>query len=312
MSREAERVVARWYPASWRDRYGEEIVALLDDTYGDQRVPRGARWALARQGTTERLRASGLAGRSVARETRLRAGAVSVLAAGTLYVVAGSIFAKFIEHWDAATPVRLRALPAAAVTGAQVGAALGAAAALVAVVVSWRALGRHVSERGVREVVATVTPAIVAGLVALASSLAMVLWAHRLSDAQRNLTDARYQWAFVAWCAVLVACLVAAVFSGARLARRLEYRALERRRVTQLVVVTTVAMLVVLASTLAWWVQMARHARGFWDLGAARGWTSAYPLPLVVSVTMMGLGAIVALYGATRTVQAWRESPRGA
>ena len=35
MSREAERVVARWYPASWRDRYGEEIVALLDDTYGD-------------------------------------------------------------------------------------------------------------------------------------------------------------------------------------------------------------------------------------------------------------------------------------
>ena len=33
------RGVLRWYPAAWRRQYGEELVAMLDDTNGDDKLP---------------------------------------------------------------------------------------------------------------------------------------------------------------------------------------------------------------------------------------------------------------------------------
>jgi hypothetical protein len=54
-SRDAQRVL-RWYPAAWRRRYGEELIAMLDDTHGDGDVPRQARMSLIRSGLIERIR----------------------------------------------------------------------------------------------------------------------------------------------------------------------------------------------------------------------------------------------------------------
>jgi hypothetical protein len=48
--------ILRWYPAAWRRRYGEELVAMLDDTYGDAALPRRARISLFRSGVIERIR----------------------------------------------------------------------------------------------------------------------------------------------------------------------------------------------------------------------------------------------------------------
>jgi hypothetical protein len=53
-SRDARRVL-RWYPTAWRRRYGEELIAMLDDTHGDD-VPRRTRLALIRSGLRERIR----------------------------------------------------------------------------------------------------------------------------------------------------------------------------------------------------------------------------------------------------------------
>jgi hypothetical protein len=50
------RSVLRWYPAAWRRRYGEELLAMLDDTYGDGKLPRHARLSLIRSGLTQRIR----------------------------------------------------------------------------------------------------------------------------------------------------------------------------------------------------------------------------------------------------------------
>jgi hypothetical protein len=54
-SRDARRVL-RWYPAAWRRRYGEELIAMLDDTHGDDELPRAARMSLIRSGLIERVR----------------------------------------------------------------------------------------------------------------------------------------------------------------------------------------------------------------------------------------------------------------
>jgi hypothetical protein len=53
--RDAQRVL-RWYPGAWRRRYGEELIAMLDDTYGNGKPPRRARMALLRSGLMQRIR----------------------------------------------------------------------------------------------------------------------------------------------------------------------------------------------------------------------------------------------------------------
>jgi hypothetical protein len=53
--RDARRVL-RWYPAAWRRRYGEELIAMLDDTHGDDELPQAARRSLIRSGLIERVR----------------------------------------------------------------------------------------------------------------------------------------------------------------------------------------------------------------------------------------------------------------
>jgi hypothetical protein len=50
------RGVLLWYPAAWRRRYGEELIAMLNDTHGDHELPRLARMALIRAGLIERVR----------------------------------------------------------------------------------------------------------------------------------------------------------------------------------------------------------------------------------------------------------------
>jgi hypothetical protein len=48
--------ILRWYPPAWRRRYGEELIAMLDDTYGNDKLPPRVRISLFRSGLTERIR----------------------------------------------------------------------------------------------------------------------------------------------------------------------------------------------------------------------------------------------------------------
>jgi hypothetical protein len=53
--RDASRVL-RWYPAAWRRRYGDELIAMLDDTYGEGHLGLRVRMSLLRSGVRERIR----------------------------------------------------------------------------------------------------------------------------------------------------------------------------------------------------------------------------------------------------------------
>ena len=95
----------RWYPPSWRARYGDELVALLDEEYGGT-VPGKVRLSLVTGGLRQRARQSGLVGDTAPATDGMRAGALVVLAAWTAFVIAGASFAKFSEHFDEALPHR--------------------------------------------------------------------------------------------------------------------------------------------------------------------------------------------------------------
>jgi len=56
MNADDARRVLRWYPRSWRRRYGDELVALLEDMFGDEPLSVGCRMSMFRSGTIERIR----------------------------------------------------------------------------------------------------------------------------------------------------------------------------------------------------------------------------------------------------------------
>jgi len=75
-----ERLI-RWYPPTWRARYGVEFVALLEDTHGQGDVPWRERLAIAKSGSVERARSAGLLGDSAGPDERIRAGSLLILCA---------------------------------------------------------------------------------------------------------------------------------------------------------------------------------------------------------------------------------------
>ena len=94
----------RWYPPAWRDRYGEEFVVYMQDSFGSERPPLATRLSVVAGGIRERARRSGLTGDSVPPPNRVRAGMLTVLVSWTAMVIAGSSFAKMSEHFDSALP----------------------------------------------------------------------------------------------------------------------------------------------------------------------------------------------------------------
>jgi hypothetical protein len=54
----------RWYPRAWRERYGEELLALIQDTLDEGRLTWRLRLGVAWSGLRERARQAGHAGRA--------------------------------------------------------------------------------------------------------------------------------------------------------------------------------------------------------------------------------------------------------
>lgn len=56
MNTDDARSVLRWYPRQWRHRYGDELVALLEDIFGDEPLSVRCRISMFGAGMIERGR----------------------------------------------------------------------------------------------------------------------------------------------------------------------------------------------------------------------------------------------------------------
>ena len=119
------------YPRRWRDRYADELLALLDAEPLTWRVLAN----VVAAGLRERLRVSG--------PPQLR-----VLWAWSLFVVGGMAFQKTSEHWQAVIPAGDRAVPTVAFDVVQAAAVIGSAAVLVAVALALPAFLRDLRRGG--------------------------------------------------------------------------------------------------------------------------------------------------------------------
>jgi hypothetical protein len=305
----------RWYPVAWRRRYGGELAALLEDTYGRGPVPWRCRFALLRAGWAERLRAWGLLG-SAAPSEGVRAGSLLVLCAWAVFMVAEAGFPDLAENWRAAVPGGSGARLAAAGYGAVywAGAAgcvivlLGAGICAPSVVRFLRASGWRQNRRRLLQAIASLA-------VIDAGVLAMVLWTHEVGPGQHAGLWV-YQILALGVTGIgpeagLVALLIGATTErrpAAATVARLDLPPRVRRYCGALAVALTTVMAALAGGTVAWWTAIASRAP--WFLGRAAPGTAGTIAPpaLVTMGLLMVVGLMLGIIGARRVTTFLRRT----
>jgi hypothetical protein len=289
----------RWYPRSWRQRYGGELQALVEDTYGDAPMPWRDRRSIVRAGLHERVRASGLAGSDDPAE-RVTSGALLVLCAWSVIVIGGSAFAKFAEHWDAATPGGSRAVPSTAYTAIVVAAGCGAVLILAAAASVMPMFVRFLQAGGWPSVRRQVWRAVWVTAGAVLATTGFVAWAHHLGSTNRNGALWPYGIVTLGWAALIAASIACWTSAVVTTICRLELSDRLLRRLGRLAMLALVPLGVVTLATFVWWYSVATSAPSFFD-NAGPGSTGSVFAPLIVGAgCLMLLATGVGLSGAAR------------
>ena len=301
-----------WYPPAWRERYGDEFAAFLEDRLADRRPTLPFRASIAWAGLRERTHAADLAGDAHSPADGVKAGSLLVLVAFAVYAVAGAGFSKLSEQFDATVPAASRALPWGAFRTVQVVAVLAAAVVGVGAVVAIPAFRRLLHAGGWPAIRGHVRRATVATLVVVVATAGLVAWADSLSFAGRNGRDGGYALAFVVWGVLAATTLalwtVAAVAIGRRLALSHSVLATE----AMLAAVLTAAMVSMTAATAIWWAAMATDAPWFLRGAVAGSSGSGFEPRLALTLVVMVGAVIAASYGTFRAARAWRSTPHRA
>jgi hypothetical protein len=302
-----DRRLLRWYPPRWRERYGDELLAMIEDDLAGRSPSLGMRLGLVGSGLCEQLREAGLTGSGRPAADRARGGAVAVLVGWTVLIVAGGAFAKVTERWQEAVPGPAPRWAAVGYTGVEVLAVAGAALSVVWAVSVVPALLRAVRAGAWTGLRRPVTRAIVVLVLAGAATAAMALWARHLNTGQRNGGLVGYDVGFVAWGLSVAAGVVALGVVAVKVERRLDLSAVTLRLEVGCAALLGVSGVGVGGGMATWWVSLA--VRAPWAItGATRGVTSAAWAWPLGSALLLGLGgAAVAGAGATRVLSAARE-----
>jgi hypothetical protein len=303
----------RWYPQSWRSRYGDESIALLDDEYGGH-LPVLVRLSLIPRGLQQRARQSGLTGDSATAFDGIRAGALVVLAAWTAFVVAGLSFAKFSEHFDEALPHRMGAhrVPDLAVAVLQTVAGLASVLVVTGAILAVPAFIRFVQSGGWISVRAHFTRALSCTVLTGAATAALVVWAHHLTPHQRNAGGLHgYEVLFLIWTMLVVITLALWTVATVTTASRVVLPRAILTAEAVLAVAVAGSMLVMISATALWWGEMATQAPAFLKASPAGVESSPWDGWLVATVALMALAVGVAAGGVVREVRVWTRMRAG-
>jgi hypothetical protein len=297
----------RWYPTSWRERYGEEFLALLEDELDGAKAPLLFRVKIALAGVRERFLASGVVGTTPTAETRRRAGSLLVLVAWAGMVVGGVGLAKSAEHFS-------NSLAPSARAGAQfaydlvVGA--GAAGSLLVVLgalIGLPAFARFLVAGGARRVRPALVRALAASAVTGAGVVALGTWAHRLNVAQRNGVDAGYVHAFLAVAVLAVVTIGLWTAFVVKAATAMSIPPVVLRVESELAGAVAAATALVFVGSLAWWLEVGTHAPWFFRASPVGVAVSFWSTPMELNMGVMALSTVLALWGVARLASARRE-----
>jgi len=300
----------RWYPASWRDRYGAELDAMIEDSLEGEQPTVHFRWSIMRAGLSERLRGAGLIGDTAPPSGRIRGGAFTVLCGWLLFVIPGIVFAKLSEHWEAVTPRSSPHLPAISFNLVQVLAGLCVVAVLLGMTSVLPAFVRFVKDGGwpaIRRQVRWAAVATVATVAMVAVSVTIVIWAHHLPAHLRNGGSAPYKLLGVAWMLLFAATLFTWSTAAIAATRRLTLGTRQLKVAGSLAIAVALSMPIMTAAAAIWWGSIAAAAPWFFSGAPTGSPSSPWVASLLGALIVMTLASVVGGAGLLRITGSWRS-----
>jgi hypothetical protein len=298
----------RWYPPQWRDRYGGEMTALLEDTYSTASdVPLGQRVGLIRSGLAERARAAGLVGRSQDPDVRLRGGSLLVLCGWAFFIVAGAMFVKDADRWSVSRSHAVHWVAAAGFNVVGVTLVIGCLAVLLAAVLVLPAFVRFLRAGRWHEVARPVLVAAASLMTSAVLFAILIAWAHSLTGQDRNGGLPAYGWFFVLVSLAFFAAVGCGTTAAVSVARRVELSRPTLRTLGAMAIGLVGVMALTLISLVAWWASEAMHAPGFLAQTIGNGvpfTSSVVPPTLLASGLLMTGGLVLGVAGLVRIVSA--------
>lgn len=301
----------RWYPPAWRERYGEDLLAYLEDEFGSGRPPLRARLSLLAGGARERARGFGLVGDSAPAPQRVRAGALVVLWAWTAFVVGGSAFAKGSEHFDSVLPPAGHRVPDLAYTLLQATSSSAAALVLAGALLAVPAVARYLRSGGWAALRGHVLRAAASTVATVAVAVPLSVWAHHLSAHDRNGGLPGYTVLFLTFGALFALTLGLWTATAVAAARRVSLTRTVFVAEAALAVAVAASMAVMVAATAVWWAAITSD-QGSLVAAAGRG-SAASPLQpvLALAAALMLVAASFGAAGVVRIVGSWGAADRG-
>lgn len=284
-----------WYPPAWRERYGDELVALIEDL-----GPLSLRYRLGVviSGVRERVHE---ARRSPPAE-RARTGVLSVLVAWAMAMVAGPSFANLADGFTRALPPHAGPEPVLAYASVVTFAVLGALAVLGGVVVAVPSFARLLRTGGWASIRRPIRRALVASAFGTVAIAVLVAMAHTLGPVQRSAWSlAAFGVASASWVVVVVLWTAAA---GAAW-RRVDLSPRVLRIESALAVAAAGSMVLLTAAAAVWWGAVAEAAPSFLQVSPVHPGGSVLNPQALVTEVLLALGAVVALSGAASS---WRQT----
>ena len=297
----------RWYPEEWRQRYGDELIAMIEDTIGDGRPTLKFRWSIARAGLRERGHTSGLFGAQRNLQHQVRAGALLVLCSWSVFIVAGALFVKQSEHFARSVPPSSRSIATSLYDVIAVMGVVGSLAVLVGAFAALPSLRSFVSNGGWRLVRRHATIASLFCLATIATLIGLRGWAHELSVGQRNGGDTYYSLVFSILALLVIAAVTECTVVGVVAVRRMTLSRRVLRFEARLAYGVTLAMVVSTIGVALWWSVVGLAAPWFFQ-GTNAGSSSLALTPnLVVIMVLMLSSSLSGLFGSARILHGWRR-----
>ena len=273
-------IALRLFPAAWRERFGEEFGALLDQTPSTP----GLLFDVAVAAVDAHLHPTGPRRRWPLMIERLRLSELVVFASWVVFVVAGLAFQRMTEG----PPFTIVTADQPAVGWTYAAIVAGAVVSLLAVVVAGVPIATAIARAAIerhrwRQI----------GLLAV-PPVALAIWVG-LTVLLLSLGDppTRDPWrvvVFLVWVGVFVLAALASTVAVSAAALDAEVDGSLYRRATAPALVTAIAMAVVVAAVIAWGIALAvMSPAAFWGSEGLLG----------SSTTLTWLGVVVAMAGST-------------
>jgi len=298
----------KWYPVSWRDRYGAEMVALMEDDLAGRRPSLRYRASIVASGMGQRARSAGLAGDGATPEIRMRTGALVVLASWAALLLGGAAFAKASEHYSYTLGAAGHGVAVTAFDVVTAAAVVGAVLVLMGVSVALPATVRFLRAGGWPSVSGPILAAVVMTAAVVLATVGVGVWAHHLTYRQRNGGNGGYGFAILAWVLLVATTVAAWTRAGIRVARRIDLDRAALRVEAYLAVDVAAAVAVTSAAIGVWWIAMSDGAS--WFLAGTRPGT--HPSPVTVQLAMIEgwlvAATALALYGAGLVIRSLRAA----